>query len=156
MCPSPCSRQGSQAGTIAIVSTLSSPTAASSLLKEPQSPQPPRLACSWGRNPSPTRLRGTTHPSTLPGSCRKKKSKTSEGPGIGKTHFFFWSEVSWQAASPKSPTFSSMFSLMKKLPASQGRCVTTSPSGAARSPHGALPRPQHSPSLRSLCRMPLR
>lgn len=36
------------------------------------------------------------------------------------TYFFFWSETSWQAASPKSPTFSSMFSLMKKLPASQG------------------------------------
>lgn len=34
-----------------------------------------------------------------------------------QTHFFFWSEASWQAARPKSPTFSSMFSLMKKLPA---------------------------------------
>ena len=47
-------------------------------------------------------------------------SETSEDSGIRKpqTYFFFWSEISWQAASPKSPTFSSMFSLMKKLPAS--------------------------------------
>lgn len=58
LCPSLCSRHGSRAGTIAIVNTLFSPTAASSLLEEPQSPQPPRLACSWSGNCSLTPGRG--------------------------------------------------------------------------------------------------
>lgn len=112
MCPSLCSRHGSRAGTIAIVNTLFSPTAASSLMEEPQSPQPPCLARSWSRNRSLTPGRGPKasspkprrdpFPSTLLGSHRRKKSETLENSGIGHVLFLLVRDI-LASSQPKVP-----------------------------------------------------
>lgn len=68
------------------------------------------------------------------------------------THFFLCSGGSNRVASPKSPIFSSMFSVIKKFPEQGRRNVSDAFFSASPAPHPV--GPGVSPSLRSRCKMP--
>lgn len=73
-------------------------------------------------------------------------------PPYSNTHFFLCSGGSNRVASPKSPIFSSMFSVIKKFPEQGRRSVSDAFFSASPTPHPV--GPGVSPSLRSRCKMP--
>lgn len=73
-------------------------------------------------------------------------------PPNPNTHFFLCSGGSNRVASPKSPIFSSMFSVIKKFPEQGRRNVSDAFFSASPAPHPG--GPGFSPSLRSRCKMP--
>lgn len=73
-------------------------------------------------------------------------------PPNPNTHFFLCSGGSNRVASPKSPIFSSMFSVIKKFPEQGRRNVSDAFFSASPAPHPG--GPAVSPSLRSRCKMP--
>lgn len=70
------------------------------------------------------------------------------------THFFLCSGGSNRVARPKSPIFSSMFSVIKKFPGRGGGGEEMCQMPFSGSPTTHPAGPGVSPSLRSLCKMP--
>lgn len=134
--------------------------------KHQQDPQP--FHQSWlPPPPSPTHKQPSSlpiyhthtsvshHASHIQTHCLSRTSSVSHRlwpPLSSNTHFFLCSGGSNRVASPKSPIFSSMFSVIKKFPEQGERGVSDSFLSASSNPNPA--GPGFSPSLRSRCRMP--
>ena len=130
------------------------------------SPQWPRLSPPPSHTNSPSSLPHLSHthgqsspfPHTVCPARHVRLTRTVANPrptSALNTHFFLRSGGSNRAASPKSPIFSSMFSVIKKFPGPGQRGASDSFLFASPPP----PPPPHadpevSPSLRSRCKMP--